>query len=191
MAKKKNTNKKKGKKEQRLFVGAPVEREMRDRINAWQNIYASNFPGARLMKTETLHVTIVPPWYDEKTDDSLKKIKQVASKTKPFNIEFNKLSFGPQRGKRRLIWLEDDGNVPYLELQKKLLEVLDIRTRKKFIPHITIARFTRETYDKFKKNILPQKVMWSMPVEKIILYKSKLKKTGALYEPLEEIWLKK
>jgi len=77
-------------------------------VELWQNKH-SDF-GVRWVKPKNLHITLIPPWYVDENQllDVINKTKEAVSRIAPFEIGFNKVSFGPSPENPRLIWAEAD-----------------------------------------------------------------------------------
>jgi 2'-5' RNA ligase len=171
----------------RVFVGIPGSKELKFRVNEWSDKKLKNIK-VRIIPSKNLHITLVPPWNEENIDELAKKIEEVKEKFISFEIEFEKISFGPSKKRPRLIWLEGKPNNNFVLLKKGLEEKLNIRgDRKPFLPHITIARFRPRDFRQFPIKQLNEKVDWQEKVENFCLYESKTLPTGAVYKILKRV----
>ena len=57
--------------------------------------------------------------------------------------------------------------------------------------HLTVARFKEADFEKIPNKDMHEKVDWEMTVDSIALYESKLLQSGAEYEILKKIELKR
>jgi len=59
---------------------------------------------------------------------------------------------------------------------------------KEYQPHITLGRVANKTLHNFSSVMEPDKAIefGTIPIETVILYRSDLRRTGAIYTPLSE-----
>src|SRR5438067_503805 len=103
----------------RVFVGIQISDEIKREIIDWQKVH-SEFP-VRWIEGKNLHVTLVPPWYEEDIGSIIEKLKSI--QTSRFEIQFEKIFFGPPR-EPRMIWVSGKVIQELLNLQKNLYSVL-------------------------------------------------------------------
>lgn len=174
----------------RVFVGLPVSGRLQTEILNWEKKF-SNLP-VRWLQGKNLHITLVPPWYEE----DLEKVKnslQVVVGSGAFEMEFYKVSFGPNPRQPRLIWAEGETPKELLDLQEKLYRdpklQMHANLRKEKRPlklHLTLARFRPETFSSFPIKELDEKVDWRDKVDRVVLFESILSRGGADYEVISE-----
>ena len=172
----------------RLFVGLPVAPELAARVEAWK-AGREGWP-VHWVKPQDLHVTLVPPWEEAAVDKVVLKLSAV--KAEAFGLEFSQISFGPRNAKpARLLWASGAETSGLFELRTRLFTALsqqpDVRP---FLPHITLARFSSQSYLQIPEAGLPQTVAWQIQAEKFGLYESVLNSTGARYRILHEFPLR-
>ncbi len=139
---------------------------------------------------DNIHITLIPPWR-EKDIEKVKQLLRLSIKNyHPFKAEFNRISFGPNAKKPRLIWIEGKESKAMLSLKENLEKVLKKKKEKRdFKPHITIARFKEKDYFGFRIKEINGKVSWIENIEAIYLYESKTLPSGAEYKILGKIKL--
>lgn len=175
----------------RVFIAIPIENEISRQINLFRKKYLNN-SNSRWIKKENLHITLIPPWYVEEIELTrlIKLIKLIKGKTKSFNVHFNKVTFGPDPKRPRLIWASGETPLVLIHLKKLLENLLEKEPEKrKFKLHLTIARFNQKDFEKFKNKDLNVEINWRSKVENIALFESKLKRSGAEYSVLTQIKL--
>ncbi len=202
--------------DRRIFIGIPVSNDLRERVLVWEkkyqepnNKFQTNFktptsnPKLRWVKGKNLHITLVPPWEEQKWQAAKDKLKAV--KFKPFEINFNKIAYGPnsrepappktaRRGGPRMIWATGSASPQILQLKQSLEKALATKIRgREFYQHMTLARFANGLGAVVALVANPEgeiaKVDWRMKVEKFVLYESRLSPQGSDYEALAEFML--
>lgn len=172
---------------ERIFVAVTISKKVREEIVNWERKFG-NLP-VRWLSEKNLHVTIIPPWYAANSKDVADALQGV-TKTGPINLLFEKVMYGPNSKKPRLIWAE--GRTPEeLEILKKRLEgVLGTKGEDRQLRlHLTLARFRPETFSSFAVKKLEERVRWPVSVKSFLLMRSQLSRAGADYEVIEEFLL--
>lgn len=178
----------------RVFVSIAISEKLQNEIADWRLNFLGKNPGAffdlRWLADKNLHITLIPPWYeDEHAVEKVKsKMQQAISSVAPFEIEFNKVTYGPDQRRPRLIWGEGKAPQELLDLKSGLEKILDKKPeRREFTLHLTLARFRPENFRYFSLKKLDEKILWRDTVRSIVLMESFLSPTGADYEVLAEV----
>ncbi|BCX14896.1 MAG: RNA 2',3'-cyclic phosphodiesterase [Patescibacteria group bacterium] len=174
----------------RIFVGIKISEKMLVFIKSWIKknpwLYEQDF---RLIKPENLHLTIIPPWYEENVDNVILKVEDRLknSELKPFKITFDNISTGPNTKNSRLIWIKGRPNPDILRIKSFLEKSLGFSSvSKKFVPHITIARF-REIKD-IKE--LYNRVSIEENICSFSIFESRLSSKGSSYKLIKDFEFK-
>jgi 2'-5' RNA ligase len=173
----------------RVFVALIASPELRKNVAGWQ---ARQSLKVRWLKQGDLHITLVPPFYvDEKgLAETKEKCRSLEGGAKPFGLRFSGVSFGPDEREPRLIWASGETPAELVELEERLAEKFALgQDRRKFLLHLTIARFKPEAFRAFPVKELNAAVDWPMTVGKFSLVGSKLTPAGAVYTVLEDFRL--
>ena len=175
----------------RVFIAIRIDKELQERILAWQRAHDMH---VRWLAGKNLHVTLVPPWYEEDVDNVRRKLQQLRKSTR-FAIAFNNISFGPPR-QPRLIWAVGEMTKEMFELQNVVEGIVGARIQKRprdrrFELHLTLARFRPEDFSGFPVRQIDERIDWRSEVRSIALMESHLLPAEADYEVLEEIALNK
>lgn len=172
----------------RIFVAVPVSEKLQNEILAWEG--GSRDLPVRWLAGKNLHVTLVPPWYEDNIERAKALIGGALGKFKPFEIIFERVAYGPDPRSPRLIWAE--GRVPqglaalHGGLANALGATLGFEPEARpFRLHLTLARFRPEDFRAFPAKELDEKVRWQETVNSITLMESHLSSAGADYEVLE------
>ncbi len=167
----------------RIFLALTLSEALQAEIIAWETKY-DRLP-VRWLLGHNLHVTLVPPWYAKNLDEILATLRRQGG-TRPFEYEFNHVSFGPNARSPRLIWAEGKAPREMAELKMKLEEAVGARAeRRQFSSHLTLARFRPEDFARFNVKKIDDRVSWKEKADSFSLLEAHLRPSGAEYEILE------
>lgn len=174
----------------RIFIALALSENLQEEILKWEKNY-QKFAGlpagrqVRWLSPKNLHITFVPPWYEEDAAELYPRLKNV--KSPAFDILFERVQFGPDSRRPRLIWAEGKAPGALLGLQKDLEKASGRKSeRRPWKMHLTLARFRPEDFSKFVVKKLDEKVAWKEKVESFVVMESRLSPEGAEYEILEK-----
>jgi 2'-5' RNA ligase len=119
-----------------------------------------------------------------------KRLKEVASQSRPFVQKFDQVAVGPTSRKPRVIWAVGPASKELSGLRRKLwLSLGQKPDRRAFVPHVTLARFAFGDAARFPVESVVEPVNWVDRVSSIVLLESRLLPTGAEYQVLGEFTL--
>lgn len=181
----------------RVFIALPISEKLQDDVLDWEKNFLESFPGmrgqVRWLAGKNLHITIIPPWYENDVGGLSKKLASLRGKFNSFEIEFLKVAYGPSSSgrNRRLIWAEGRAPEETLEIKSGLESFLGKSPEERpFKTHLTLARFRPETFSSFPVKNLDEDVFWRNKIDSFVLMESKLSPSGSDYEILEKIPLR-
>lgn len=178
----------------RLFIAIPIPEEIKNEIILYKKEKKLKKLNLKWQARENLHITILfLGWQDEnKIDSIISAIQKSLFGFKPFLIELNLICLGPKRENPRLIWIQGKKNLEIENLRNKLIRNLENQNiffqkeKRSFQIHITIARARgRELYGVF----FQKEIFIPFSAQKIVLFESILKKTGAEYKIIKSFIL--
>lgn len=151
---------------------------------------------ARWVKVDNIHITLVFMGNVETEDipEMGKGVQDVCQTTHPFDISLKGIGCFPNKHKPRVLWLGLDGDLEQMStfrdaLQKHLAGFGIKEEKRKFKPHLTLGRFRKpKKMDAQQDQALSKHGDVSSSVcslDELILFKSDLKPTGAVYTKLE------
>ena len=179
----------------RLFIAVDVPSEIRKALGDVQRALRPLSGSARWVAPESIHITLrflgeVP---EKRLDDIKAELKGLT--WKPFTVTVRGVGFFPGTRSPRVLWAGMEA--PTME---GLAEQLDTRMerlgfekeKRAFRAHITLARAKNNRIDsslvsaaaKFEEHDFG-----SFTVDRVFLFKSTLKPSGAVYEKLKEFVL--
>ncbi len=168
----------------RIFIAIPISKRLQEQVLNYQKFY-SDLP-VRWLEGKNLHITLIPPWEEENIAEIEKKLRLLENKLGEFEMEFNSVSFGPNKRNPRLIWVIGKAPGKIIELKKILEGVLNKPSeRNNFLLHLTIARFRPEDFHNFPIKNINDKVNWKDTAKKFVIMRSHLSRKGADYEILK------
>jgi len=169
-------------KNKRLFLALLLPDEMISFLSS----LVKKLPG-RFLPPENLHLTLF--FFGQVGEEKAGEIEEVISKEvweeKPFVISLSDLSFFPNFGRPRGIWVKVGGQdeTRLFSFRQKLKEALLAKNidfdQKLFLPHITLTRFSKK--EKVLKKSLPKVSAKEFTASSIGLFESRLSKEGASY----------
>jgi len=171
----------------RIFIAVPISNELQAGIIEWQKYYL-NLP-VRWLEGKNLHITLVPPWYEDNIESVIEIITKAIVGIKPFDIVFKRVNYGPNPKAPRMIWAENMAPKPLIELFDRLHQSFRIeRDYRQWKMHITLARFRPETFSSFPVKKLDEEIFWPEKIKSVVLMQSHLTSVRADYVVLKEIY---
>lgn len=181
----------------RIFLAIGISKGLQKEIAVWEGRH-KDIP-VRWLLGKNLHVTLVPPWYeDEGGMPKMKELIAMAGGVPRFSMQFEEVTYGPNAKTPRLIWASGEAPKEIFLLKHALEERIGGYARaslarqasyKPFRMHITLARFREEDFSSFPRKDLHERVEWEENVRSFVLMESRLSPAGSDYEILEEVGL--
>jgi 2'-5' RNA ligase len=94
----------------------------------------------RLIATDDIHLTLVPPWNESSISQAIDKIGMAAEKSCPSILTFRRLGYGPSAERPRLLWAECEAMSELAAMRMALLEACGQTDERPFRPHVTLGR---------------------------------------------------
>lgn len=158
----------------RVFVGVKSSKSLQNDVMLWQK-KNQDLP-LRFIKPENLHITLLPPWYEEDHSNSIKKIESMSFKS--LRIVFDKIKVNY---KNQLIWIESTKTpAEMFVLEKDLANKFGKGgVESKFKVHITIAKFKNP---RSLEGLIFEQIKWEEKMDSITLFESVLGPKEASYK---------
>ncbi len=170
----------------RVFLACLLSLSLQEKIEAWQKKYG-DLP-VRWIAKKNLHLTLIPPWYEANLEGLITRIQKEPLSINPFALKIEQVEFGPNPKKPRLIWTKGETPQELVKVKRTLeLKLNKTPEKRKFSPHITLARFSLEQWKAFNSKKLNEKVAWREKINSFCLMESVLKKTGADYREIIKV----
>lgn len=173
----------------RLFVAMDLSEEVRAALTQFCEKLRGDFPSARWVRTEGIHVTL--KFIDEMNEDRVAAIESALAAVKssgPVEMKFRSTGFFPDARRPRVFWVGIEGS-PNLEeiaaLVETQLEPLGIaRESREFKPHLTLARIQdargiEQLHDAVRRHGSIE--FGSVRTNEMHLYQSQLGRGGSKY----------
>ncbi|MEK6568609.1 MAG: RNA 2',3'-cyclic phosphodiesterase [Candidatus Omnitrophota bacterium] len=182
----------------RIFIAIKLENEIKDKLSQIQEELKSAQADVRWVKPENIHLTLkfIGEIEEAKIPEILHHLKELASKTKPFILRISTAGAFPGLKSPRVVWVgvkEDTGELARIAetIENSLAELGFPKESRKFFSHLTLGRLRS---DKNKDRLIQKLEKTKVPeltqrISSIILFKSLLQPTGAVYQGLSEISL--
>ena len=180
----------------RAFLAVPLSQSTCERIAEIQSELAQDIRPLRWAHPETLHLTL--HFFGKLSEENLEKVRvsmlSVGFEKKPFQVEIQGLGVFPSRRSPRVLWL---GLTPAEHLQSlhriwyEALFQTGLRlANKTFAPHLTIGRFHRKAHGlETQLDLQADRKFGSLPVDRLVLYESRLTPQRAEHITLETVAL--
>lgn len=172
----------------RLFVAVPLPEAVQDLLER----ICFGIPGANWIPGENMHITLrflgeVSNADAADIDDALMSVRAPA-----FDLTLEGVGhFGSLR-QTRALWAGVARNPALVHLRDKVESALVRFGRppesRKFVPHVTLARFKSETGHHLANFLAEHNLLKLGPirVDRFTLFQSHLKRDGTIYEPLSD-----
>jgi 2'-5' RNA ligase len=186
----------------RAFIAVNIAADVLSAIDTRVESIKGRVRGARWVAPVNRHLTLrFLGETDEKVLSALAdSAHSVCGKHESFTVDVRGIGFFPSAKKPRILWAGITEPPRILgRLQKELEEVARRHgfepERRRFSPHLTLARFRRPQYDPALIELAGELEAYAFgvsPVEETVLYQSILKPQGAEYKvlqrfPLQEV----
>lgn len=175
----------------RAFLAIPLPPALQDAIRALQKELGAQLPEVRWTRPENLHLTL--HFFGEISQESLEKIKVSVLCVKgcqaPFSVAVGGLGAFPGPRRPRVIWLGLDPAEQLRQLHGNCAAVLRkagiVTEPRPYMPHLTIGRLKQQQPDLSALCAASGKaVVGRLPVDRLVLYESRLQPGGAEHIPL-------
>jgi 2'-5' RNA ligase len=168
----------------RLFIGIKVSPKIEELAQSWQE-NKQDWP-VRWLKPANLHLTLVPPFYQDSVEAVAGRLAQIEKPAWPVRLPFYEISYGPRPGGERLIWATARASPELENLKIEMERKLDLKSeRRNFLVHLTLARFRPEDFARFKVKKLAERIDWLEEVNGFAIFESVLTPAGAEYRILK------
>ena len=183
----------------RSFLAIDLPETTRQTLGAVQEHLKQSTTGVRWLKPRSIHLTLkfLGNIHPAQVEDIALAVAEEIRDDPPITLGAAGLGAFPSRRKPRVIWIGMEGEVQRLiRIQSRVENALEplsfVREKRPFRPHLTIGRVKdrrrlQALIDAMAELKIPE--FDSFDVTEIILYKSDLRPTGAIYTKLHRMSL--
>ncbi len=168
----------------RLFVAIDLPTHIKEQLTR----LSGGVPGARWLTPVQMHLTLrfigeVDGGVFEDIMAALGEIRRA-----PFELTLKGVGHFPPKGRPEVIWVGVQKSEPLIALRNKIESTLSHigieRDRRKFAPHVAIARLRDVNVPRLARYIIEYNLYESLPfrVNEFCLYSSMLSSSGAIYQ---------
>ena len=175
----------------RAFIALEIDVGLKDRLAGVIRLLKERINGVKWVSAENLHLTLrFLGASSEETLDRMQPALQTAASACPAcDAEVSELGMFPERGSPRVLWLATALPGPVLRLQEAC-EAAAVAAgfppeSRPFRSHLTLGRFR----DAAARPTLPSLEPGVARLDTLVLFKSDLRRQGAVYTPLREFRL--
>lgn len=175
----------------RAFIAIPVPTECLDSLEDFVGALKRLLPDAKFVQRHQFHITL--HFFGDINEDEARAIscamEMVLKDEMGFRVTLSGLGTFPNERKPRVLWLGlKEGGLRCKEIHEKLgahIRSLGIATEERdYNPHLTLARFkdfSRKRHLRLKDLPAFDTVFFA---DKVVLYRSELRPSGAIHTPL-------
>lgn len=168
-------------------MAAPLPAALQEKLSAQLQHFEN--PALRFLPPQNLHLTLyfignVP---QQELSQIKQKLTRVAERHQPFTLQFERTEPGPKPRHPRLIWARFAPHSAFEALSWELTEELAEHppAKQKSIPHITLARFRKDTPPPKQLPAISSEKPLELPVQELALWESVLGSPHPTYSVLE------
>ncbi len=181
----------------RSFIAIDLPEETRKALAAVQEQLKQSRARVRWVRANSIHLTLkfLGNIHPDQVEDIALAVAEEVRDEPPITLGATGLGAFPSRRKPRVIWIGMEGEVQrFTRIQARVENALEplgfVREKRPFRPHLTIGRVKdrrrlQSLIDAMATLDMPQ--FDSFDVTEIILYKSDLRPTGAIYTKLHRM----
>jgi 2'-5' RNA ligase len=183
----------------RTFVAIELEKRIKDSLSALIRKLDTGDRNIRWVKPQGMHLTL--KFLGDVSEDKIKKVESslgiIAKDYSPFQLSLKGTGTFPLEARiPRVAWIGVEKNEALHRIQTRvdngLYKIRFPKEKRRYHPHLTLGRIKGpqnlgtviKTLDQYK-----QAEFGAMTVDRITLFKSTLKSTGAEYSILSEFFL--
>lgn len=179
----------------RSFLAISLTEEVRRNALAIRDRLAESLPRVRWTTAETLHLTL--KFFGDVPEESLETIGEVvlsvARLQPPFQVEIAEVGAFPSPARPRVFWLGVKGDVLpafHAALEEALGAIGIPRENRPFSPHLTLGRSRDRVSDsRALLDTYRETSCGILPVDKVVLFESRLHPAGAVHLPRKTVFL--
>lgn len=170
----------------RAFVALAIGSGLRARIAELMGEIRHRVPAVRFVRPEGIHLTLrfLGPTLPGQIQHLGPRLERVAAACPPTEARVAGLGLFPPRGSPRVLWLGVSLPPPVLALQAACEEAAVLAgfppESRPFRSHLTLGRWR----ERVPSPELPPADLGPVSLETLVLYRSELRREGALYAPL-------
>jgi len=181
----------------RCFLAIELDDVIKAQLGLAQSYFKDLAGKVSWVKPQQIHLTVkflgeVP---EEKIDQAARILQQCAGEVSPFEFSIEGLGAFPPSGRQiRVLWVGMTTPAELVKLndlcQEAFVELGCPAERRKFTPHLTIARVRQtEQADAFRRIIAEHKdfTAGTQYADHVVLYSSQLNPSGAIHTPLATV----
>ncbi len=180
----------------RCFIALELNDAIKDQLQAAQDLFKNIGGRVGWTTRNQMHLTIkfLGETAEELIPEIVDQLQHVADAVHPFEFVVEKLGAFPPRGQPRILWAGIRSCEPLHQLQKLIEEKISPLgfppEKRDFAPHLTLGRVREPVDTRRCRDLLAQSTNFlagTQSVNRIVLFSSTLKPSGAEYTPLAEI----
>jgi len=154
----------------RVFVGLKITPAIASQLHQFAT--GLDGPAVRPVAPADIHLTLVPPWNELSVADAIAKLARVAAEFGAFPLLIQRVCYGPQPTRPRLLWAECAATDAICAFRTALLQTFGCVDERPFLPHVTLARIRANELTIARKHPIDEVLSLTQRVETIELFQS-------------------
>jgi len=183
----------------RTFIALELPEQELKKIIEIRNNYINDYDKIKWEPINKLHLTLK---FLGDTDEKIipeinSELEKILKKYEVFELAFDKFGLFTKDKKPRILWVGLKDNIKLNSLAQEIDNVISQfgfeKEKRKFTPHITLLRIKDKDenfYKDFYKLTQVEIPEINFKANKITFFKSTLLKTGSVYEPIKNFYIK-
>jgi len=154
----------------RIFVGIKIADDLAEELASFARPLRPH--DVRLVPSNDIHLTLVPPWDEPEIAGAVATLQAAITGFNPFVLTFTRLGYGPNLREPRLLWTECAAGDELSGLRMALLAAYGKSDSRPFVPHVTLARLSRNGRTIVRRNPINRVLHLTQFVASVELFQS-------------------
>lgn len=172
----------------KIFIGidlpSDVKKRLTRKIEPWKEL------PVKWVRENNFHVTLAFLGYvdDDRIFEICSAVKNGVGGNNVFELQLESIELAPVPEIPQMVWAIGPANEELLALQEDIEQELGIfvKEKKAFRPHVTLGRIRAMKWDALpEKPIINESLIFSVPVEQVTIFESRMENGKQMYTPLE------
>ncbi len=154
----------------RVFVGLKIAPDLAQEFARLARALERH--NVRLVAAPDIHLTLVPPWNAHSIPEVIERLRGALGGMEPFLLQFDRLAYGPQLRRPRLLWAECAVSEELARLHAALRRAFGSMDERPFRPHVTLARLNEKGWAVARKHPIDRPLALRQQIASVELFQS-------------------
>jgi 2'-5' RNA ligase len=154
----------------RVFIGVKIAADVaQDLVRHAHDLGPHD---VRLVAPADVHLTLVPPWNAHSIPEAIDRLRGALGGIGPFPLQLDRLAYGPQLRRPRLLWAKCAASGELSRLHVALHHAFGSTDQRPFRPHVTVARLGEKGGAIFRKHPIDPPLAVQQQITSVELFES-------------------